>query len=275
MSSTAFAHRPAPRILTGDIVDRSPRLTAFVLTMLACTFLALALQFIDARSLASGIGIWVKPAKFFFSVSVFALTAAWFCGYVHPDARRSSTIRRMETLLIGSGTFELAYICLQAARGLESHFNHDTPFATLMYALMGIAAVLLVATTLPLAWEIVRRPAPGLQRSFVAAVATGLVLTFLLGGGLGGYMSSQAGHSVGPTGGHVPIFGWNRLGGDLRIAHFLGIHAEQAIAVLGLLVAGLRERARWILIGAGSFAYAAVTIAIFAQAIAGRPPIAA
>ena len=78
-------------------------------------------------------------------------------------------------------------------------------------------------------------------------MVVGLLLTFLLGGILGGYMSSQAGHSVGAEGGRTFLFGWNRSGGDLRIAHFLGIHAEQAIPILAALraEAGLGNRARW------------------------------
>jgi hypothetical protein len=142
-----------------------------------------------------------------------------------------------------------------------------------MYAAMGIFAVLLVGTSLPLAWEIGRRPAFGLRSDFVAAVVIGLLLTFLLGGILGGYMSSQDGHSVGMEGGRTFFFGWNRSGGDLRIAHFLGIHVEQAIPILAVLTAeaGLGKGARWAALVAGTTVYAALTLAIFAQAVAGRP----
>ncbi len=58
-----------------------------------------------------------------------------------------------------------------------------------MYGLMGLGAVLLVASTLPLAWQIWRRPAAGLRPEFVAAVVIGLVLCCALGGGFGIYMS--------------------------------------------------------------------------------------
>jgi hypothetical protein len=136
---------------------------------------------------------------------------------------------------------------------------------------MGLFAVILVGSTLPLAWEIARRPAAGLRTDFVAAVVIGLVLTFLLGGGLGGYMSAQPGHAVGATGGHVPLFGWNRSGGDLRIAHFLGIHAQQAIPILAMLTGGLAAPRRWALLGGGTLLYVALAFAIFAQAVAGRP----
>jgi hypothetical protein len=84
-------------------------------------------------------------------------------------------------------------------------------------------------------------------------------------------MSQTAGHSVGAEGGRVFFFGWNRSGGDLRIAHFLGIHAQQAIPLLAAAVAGWSVRVRWATLATGTLAYVAVTLAVFAQAVAGRP----
>lgn len=268
---TALALNPArPSQLLAEFDRRHRLLTRYGLVTLALGIVAIALQFVDPRMLASGVGIWVKPAKFFVSVSIFAFTAAWFMGYVRPERRDSRLMRATAIALIASGTFELAYIVFQAAQGLESHFNRSTLFHAIMYALMGLGAMILVATTLPLAWEIARRPVPGLQRSFVAAVVIGLILTFALGGMLGGYMSSQTGHAVGQVGGSAPLFGWNRLGGDLRVAHFFGIHAEQAIPLLAAAVAGASARVRWAAVLGGSAIYAALTLGVFYQAVAGR-----
>lgn len=275
MTSIALDLRPSASSVLPMLMERHRTLTPYGIVTLVLGIVAVLLQVVDPRTLESGIGIWVKPAKFFFSVSLFALTAAWFFGYVRPERRTSRLMRGTVALLIATGTFELAYISWQAAQGLESHFNVSTPYYASMYAMMGVAAVLLVGTTLPLAWEIGRRPADGLQRSFVAAVVIGLILTFVLGGGLGGYMSSQLSHSVGTTGGHVPVFGWNRAGGDLRVAHFLGIHAQQAIPLLAAMVAGLTARARWAAVVIGSLVYTAATVAVFAQAVAGRALIPA
>ena len=270
MNTFAIRRGGAALSIWTSLLERQRTLAFFGAAMLAFGISAVALQGVDTRTLESGIGVWVKPAKFFFSIGVFALTAGWFFGCVRPERRGSKLMRGTVAVLIASATLELIYIGSQAANGLESHFNLGTPFHAVMYGLMGIAAVLLVGTTLPLAWEISRRPAPGVQASFIAAVVIGLVLTFLLGGGLGGYMSSQAGHSVGPAGGHVAVFGWNRLGGDLRVAHFLGIHAEQAIPMLAASVATLPARARWALLALGTGAYIALTFTVFAQALAGR-----
>lgn len=262
---------PAGRIpILSELVERQRTLACYGLAVLLLALPVLALQAIDLRTL-HGASVWLKPAKFLVSVGLFSLTMAWFWNYVRPERRDSRAMRWTARLLIASASFELIYIGLQAARGLDSHFNSSSAFHIAMYGLMGVAAFILTATTLPLAWEIARRPRQGLTRDFVAAVSVGLVLTFLLGTGFGGYMSQTTGHSVGAEGGRIFFFGWNRSGGDLRIAHFLGIHSQQAIPLLAALVAGWNVRARWAALGAGTAVYVAVTLAVFLQAVAGRP----
>lgn len=270
MTALALPARIARPSILSELLERQRGLALYGLATLLLALPILALQAIDPRTL-DGVGVWVKPAKFLVSVGIFSLTMAWFWDYVRPERRDGQAMRWTVRTLIGAASFELLYIGLQAARGLHSHFNFSSAFHIAMYALMGVAAVALTATALPLAWEIARRPRSGLSRDFRAAVVTGLVLTFLLGAGLGGYMSAQPGHSVGAEGGRVFFFGWNRSGGDLRIAHFLGIHAQQAIPLLAALVAGWSVRARWAALGAGTLAYLAVTLAVFLQAVAGRP----
>jgi len=272
MATRPLAFPRSWRWIPAELIVRQGTLALYGMALLALSAVALTLQVVDPRLLDSGISVWVKPAKFFSSVGIFALTAAWFFGYIRPERRRSRPMRATVAMLIFAGTFELLWICWQAAHGLESHFNTGTPFYTMMYALMGIFAALLVGTTLPLAWEIACRPAKGLRPDLVVAVVVGLLLTFLLGGILGGYMSSQSGHSVGLEGDRTLLFGWNRSGGDLRIAHFFGIHAEQAIPILaGLTVeAGLGQRVRWVVLIGGAGLYAGLTLAIFAQAVAGH-----
>lgn len=275
MATRPLAFPGSPRWIPSELFVRQGTLAMYGLATLALSLIALSLQAIDPRTLESGVNVWVKPAKFFSSVGIFATTAAWFLGYVRPERRNSRLMRATVAVLIASATFELLWISWQAAHGLESHFNNDTPFYSIMYGLMGLFAMLLVGTTLPLAWEIARRPAEHLRKDFVAAVVIGLVLTFLLGGLLGGYMSSQAGHSVGAEGGRSFFFGWNRSGGDLRVAHFLGIHAEQLIPAGAALVGGFTLAVRRRLVAVGVIAYVAVTLAVLNQALAGRPLIPA
>lgn len=252
-----------------ELLHRQRVLAVYGLLLLALTPCMLALQVIDSRTFDDA-DVWVKPTKFVFSVAVFTLTSAWFFGYVQPDRRRNWHLRSIVAIILAAGSFEIIYISWQAGHGLASHFNHSSVFYEIMYGLMGVGALSLVAAGLPLAWEIWRRPLVGLRADYVAAVVIGLVLCFVLGGGFGIYMSQQPGHTVGSVGGHSFVFGWNRLGGDLRIAHFLGIHSQQAIPLLGSLVTGLPQQLRWPTLIAGSLTYSAVAIALFVQAVGGH-----
>jgi hypothetical protein len=79
------------------------------------------------------------------------------------------------------------------------------------------------------------------------AVVLGLILTFVIGTGFGGYLSAQrAGHWVGGVlsdSGGLPLVKWSRTGGDLRVAHFFGIHAMHFIPAFAfaLHLAGLKQ----------------------------------
>jgi hypothetical protein len=270
---TELALRPARLALPvlADLLERQRTLALYGMTLLLLALVAVALQPIDPRTLASGVDVWVKPAKFLASVGMLALTLAWFFGYVRPERRSARLPRAAVFLVLVAGSFELAWITWQGANGLESHFNLDTLFYQRMFNLMGLFAVLLVGATLPLAWEIGRRPAAGLSGDFVAAVVIGLVLAFLLGGSFGGAIAANGGHAVGPEAGAVPVFGWNRGGGDLRIAHFAGIHAMQAIPLMAAMAGMLAARVRWLILFAGTLLYAALAIALYVQAAAARP----
>ncbi|MDF1501931.1 hypothetical protein [Roseisolibacter sp. H3M3-2] len=256
--------------MNAELRRREPRQAAFGLGCAACAALAFAAAAVDARTFG-GVRLWLKPAKFFVSIAVYALTWAWFAGYVRADRRDARALRVAVWTLIGTAAFELAYITFQAARAEASHFNGGDALHAALYGLMGIAAVALIAAALPLALAIARHPAPDVAPADRRAAVAGLVLCFLLGGLLGGYMSAQAGHAVGVEAGHLPVVGWNRAGGDLRVAHFLGLHVLQA-APLAVFAAGvLGVRRRGVALAAAAAAWGALTLASFAQAVAGRP----
>lgn len=247
---------------------RDPRLTAFGLACLLAGLVALALPIVDGR-LLDGVPVWLKPAKFFASVGLFALTTAWFTGYVRPERRDARPLRVGRALLIGAGGFELGYITVQAALGEASHFNTGDPVHGILYALMGLGALTLLASKLPLAYEIARWPASGLDRSLRLAILLGLSLTVLLGGATGIAISLNQGHGIGRIGAGLPLLGWNRSGGDLRVAHFFGMHAEQALPLAAAALAALRLPGRSGLVALTAAVLVAVTAFAWIEARAG------
>ena len=273
---TTLALRPTlsfPFVAT--LFERQRLLANYGIACLLLAVPAAAMIAIDPAQLHNGVSPWVKPVKFLVSVGLFTLTSAWFFGYVRSERRRSRTLRWTAAVLVGAASFEMFWITWQAAHGVDSHFNTARPIDALMFQLMGVFALVLTGTTLPLAREIAKRPASGLSGDYVAAVSIGLVLTFVLGSAAGIALGANNGHAVGPEGQPLPLFGWNGIGGDLRPAHFLGIHAEQIIPAGAALIGGLAGRTRRALVIGGTVAYVGLFAAVFAQALAGRPLIPA
>lgn len=237
---------------------REPRLTRYA-ALLLVLLLPMALAWgLDDRVLR-GANVWIKPMKFALSIAVMALTTAWFIGHLPEERRTSRMTSATVWLLIGAGSFELAYITLQAALGQGSHYNVGDAWHATMYTLMGIGAVVLSATQPLLAWQLFRHPDPRRPAAYRHAVLLGLVLSFVLGAGVGGLLGSLQPPSGGAT---LPLLGWALGGGDLRPAHFVGLHAEQVLPLVGYAAArsGLRQAGP--LVWATTVAYALLFAAL-------------
>ncbi len=216
----------------------------------------------DDRTLR-GAGIWIKPMKFMLSVGLLSLTTAWFIGHLPPAQQRTRAVAAMVVMVVGAGSFEVAYITLQAALGQASHYNQSDGFHAAMYALMGLGAIVLTASQPLLAWQIARHPNKAIAPAYRHAVIAGLGLTFVLGAGVGGMLSQMQP----PDASTLPLLGWSFAGGDLRPAHFVGIHAEQFIPAAGLALAALHVRRgeRWVWLM--SVLYGAACLGLVFQAL--------
>jgi hypothetical protein len=260
--------------LPNALLRRQRALTATGLLMLALMAPTFAALLADPRTL-HGISVWMKPLKFQASLGLYLLTLAWFFGDLPERVRRGPVVRSLVAVAVAASLFEIAYIALQAGRGLASHFNVGDPFHATMYGLMGLGAVALTAVSPALAALLVRHRPRHLSTAFWLSVVIGLALTFVLGAGVGGVLSSMDGHWIGGVrsdAGGVPVVGWSRTGGDLRIAHFLGIHAMHALPAVGFAAGRLLAPTRAVAaVLAASLAYAALTAAMFAMALQGRP----
>ena len=248
--------------------QREPRLVAFAAGMLALMIPAAIGLALDERTLRE-VNVWVKPMKFMLSVALTALTTAWFAPLLPAAVRRGRAFGALVWTLIATGGFEVAYITVQAALGQASHYNVGDPFHAAMYTLMGIGAVLLTATQPWLAWLIWRHGRPGVAPAYRLAVLLGLVLTFVLGAGAGILLGGGA-PAPGPG---LPVLGWSQVAGDVRVAHFVGIHAGQALPLLGFVLARRQPRIAPAGVWLGSALWCGLFAAVLLQALAGRPLI--
>jgi hypothetical protein len=281
MNPTAASSPDAPRLIprtteprslrtlfaatVTELFRRERRLALFGFALLALLVpLALA-GALDERTLR-GANVWLKPMKFALSLGLFALTTAWFVGHLLPAARRLRALDWIVWVLIGSASFELAYIALQAGLGQGSHYNVGDPLHGALYGLMGLGATALTATQPALAWLLLRHADPRRAPAYRLAVLIGLVLTFVLGATVGGLLSGLQP----PETAALPVIGWSLAGGDLRPAHFLGIHAQQALPLLGLVVAGGNARSASRTVWTATAAYVLLFAAALAWGLVGR-----
>jgi len=223
---------------------------------------------VDDRTLL-GARLWVKPMKFAISFALYGGTLAWLI------ARLPRPARWVGRTVAAAATIEMVIIVGQAARGVRSHFNDDTPFDALLYSIMGVTIMVLWLATLAIAVRLLREP--GTSRSTAVACHVGLAIT-LLGMALAFVMALGTGHSVGVADGGpgLPLVGWSTTGGDLRISHFVGMHGLQVMPLLAAALAGTRldEHTRARVVAACGAGYAAVVVLLFWQALRAQPLLA-
>jgi hypothetical protein len=77
----------------------------------------------------------------------------------------------------------------------------------------------------------------------------------------------------------LPLTHWNTSGGDLRVGHFVGLHALQAMPLVGWLLRRRRARRlgdghRTALTWIAGLAYLGLTVLLLWQALRGQPLLA-
>lgn len=236
-----------------------------------------------------GAPIWAKPFKFSVSFVAYCLSLAWMLSLL-PRGRRvgwwAGTVVALASLV------EMVIIAGQTMRGKRSHFNHETPFDEGLFNAMAVTVVILwlgtfAVTVLLLRARIADRASAWAMRSGIvlalAGAAVGFLMTQPAPGQRRGVSKVVGAHSVGvPDGGPaMPLTGWSTTGGDLRIPHFVGMHALQLLPLLVMVLTALaprfvrladdRVRLRLVLLASG--VYAAAFALVLWQALRGQPLI--
>ncbi|MEU4793674.1 hypothetical protein AB0F95_28600 [Micromonospora tulbaghiae] len=259
-------------------------LMILVSAMAVLTVVAAAGVVADPRVL-TGAPIWLKPLKFAISFVLYGVTLAWMLSLL---PRRSRAAERAATVIVAMSVVEMVVIVGQVLRGTTSHFNGTTTLNAVLFAVMGVAISVLFAAQFVLAVVLARRSLP--DRAGGYAVRLGLAVSLL--GMLVAFpmvAQSPAGAAAGISGAHsvgvsdggpgLPLLGWSTTGGDLRVGHFVGMHALQALPLLALLLdrflgARLDELTRARLVLVGGAAYAGLTLLLTGQALRGQPLLA-
>lgn len=247
----------------GNMFAGSRMLTLHALAMLICFLICLVLQGVDGRDL-NGSNVWLKPAKFFLSLAVHFGTVAWALSFAAAATKSGRAVVWTSWAMVLSAWFELIYISLRASQAQASHFNVGTLLNAALYQLMALGAVVLVVGAAIIAFTIWRNTPRNLWTDaifigFGMSAALALVVGFTLGANTGHWIGGDMTDATG-----LPIFKWSTTGGDLRVSHFVGLHAAQAVPFAA--ISGKRS----IVYGVALLVFL-LTVATFVQAMNGVP----
>jgi hypothetical protein len=149
----------------------------------------------------------------------------------------------------------------------------------LVFNIMG-QTILLNTLAMVLFACIIRRDTPPMRTGYLWGIRAGVAI-FLLASLEGVIIIVNGSHTVGaPDGGAgLPIVNWSTQHGDLRVAHFFGMHAMQALPLIGFLMdhvgnpfAGVAIRRNLVL--AAGIIWVAVMGGVLMMALQGRPLLA-
>jgi hypothetical protein len=215
---------------------------------------------VDDRQLLNE-SVWAKPFKFAVAFVVYGATLAWMLPKVR-KARR--TMWTLGTVFAVTGVVDVAFMVAQATRGTYSHFNVNTDAFNVigqqvfMSGVIGLFGVNLVIAVMLLFQRVGDAGLTWALRAGIALAVTGMAVAFYIAGSgpsearvvedaYGNQVLLRGQHGVGvPDGGGMPITNWSVVGGDLRVPHFIGLHAIQVFVLAVLVLAALARRISWL-----------------------------
>ncbi|GAB3575844.1 hypothetical protein GCM10027406_07990 [Leifsonia lichenia] len=253
--------------------------------MVVSTIVCVVGLLVDQRQVL-GADTWLKPLKFSLSILLYSVTWAWLIAHL-PRFRR---------LAHGAGTVVAVALIVEqvaivgaAAVGTTSHFNVSNGVSAAVWGIMAVSiTVLYVGTFLTtIAVFFLRLPTASTTvavRAGAAVALVGMGLAYLMTGPTAAQLHDFQGiagaHTVGLADGGpgLPLLGWSTVGGDLRIPHFVGMHALQVLPLFAIALGWLGrhwrvlsdDRVRLRLVVVATVVYAAVVTLVTFQALAGQ-----
>ncbi len=267
-----------------QIYNNDPAMTTLAFVLLALCVPCVAGIFLDTRQL-NGAPVWMKPGKFAVSIAIYLLSIAFMRGYLRIWPEWVAVASGATTWML---LLEWVLIAVQAGRGKASHFNVGKPLdAAILSAMAGGIAIVWVASVF---YAVALFRQPFLDPVLGTALRLGMVLT-VLGSASGramigptplqleeasvtGRLAVAGAHTVGaPDGGPgLPVTNWSTQHGDLRVPHFLGLHAMQFLLLVGWWAGrAFAAPIAVLLLEALAGAYLLLFLSLFRQARRGIP----
>jgi hypothetical protein len=208
---------------------------------------------------------WRKPFAFGVSFGLTTVTVAWVVSRLRVGlAARWWLLAPVAT----AATIEVAWVSVQHARGVPSHFNDSTLADELAFLLagggtIGVMVTALVAVTV-LTWLRVDAPPPlrsAIRSGLAILLVSQAVGVWMIQRGLDSLeLGGPATHAIAPA-------------GSLKVSHAVAMHAIQVLPVVALwLLAGRPSGAGALTaVRVAAAGYALLAAATVVQAVAGRP----
>ncbi len=241
----------------------SPILYCCALAHFALLILCIIIAIFDHRQL-QGVNLWIKPIKFSISIMIYCLT--W--PLLLQNFPFELVKRRFVRFTAFAMAFEMFAVASQAARGQLSHYNNSSAYNLLLFNLMGIVIVSQTLFALYIGIQFFKVKTSQITPPMLWAIRLGIIMTcfFAFEGGL---MAARMSHTIGAPDGSsgLPLFNWSRTAGDLRIAHFMGLHSLQ---ILPLFVLVTKYKSIRPIITFALIFFLSVSLLLF-NALLGRP----
>ena len=253
--------------------------------MVVSTIVCLIGLLVDQRQVL-GVDTWLKPLKFSLSILLYSVTWAWLIAHL-PRFRRVA--HTAGTVIAIALIVEQVAIVGAAAAGTTSHFNVSTGLAAAVWGIMAVSITVLYVGTFvtTIAVFFLRLPTASTTiavRAGALIALVGMGLAYLMTGPTAAQLHDFQGiagaHTVGLADGGpgLPLLGWSTVGGDLRIPHFIGMHALQLLPLFAIALGWLGrhwhavadDRVRLRLVVVATAVYAAVLVLVTFQALAGQ-----
>jgi hypothetical protein len=243
--------------------------------LLAVPVFAALSMFVPAAGTAA-VNPWIKPIKFSMSFSTFASTISLLLMALQIPRWQLTLVRRAIAASVALEILSLGAQAWRSAYQLSGHSLLDTSLTQMTNSMV-------MVNTGIVCWMLVlfcanRVRTDLIDRPMVSAIRYSMVI-FLAGNAIGGYMLARGSHTVGVADGGpgLPFVNWSVIGGDLRIAHFIAIHAIQIVPLFAYLLSQMAPippvKYRRMAVGALAILVSTAVGATFVQAALGRPLI--